>query len=125
MWREPRDNSTWMRPETLFRRLRVDTTFDGVTAECHVGLQRTFEDAKQQIATAVKDIQDRDKNKSKTPAAGAAKPEEKKDKQAASGELLPLWCKPPASSATVAGGTSAAPAAEAGAPAAGHVEVRS
>jgi len=94
-------------------------------AESHVQLQRALEDAKEQIAGAVKEIQERDKNKPKTSAASAPKPEKKEDKQAATGELLPLWVKPPAGSAAAAGGTSAAREAEAGAPAAGQLEVRS
>src|SRR5665647_2231863 len=39
--REPRDNSTWMRPEALFSRFRVNTAFNGVTAERHIGLNKT------------------------------------------------------------------------------------
>ena len=83
-------------------------------AESHVQLQKTIEQAKEQIAAAVKDIQEREKNKSKAPAASAAKREEKTDKPAASGELLPLWCKPPADAAAAAtSGNPSAPAPEA------------
>src|SRR5450759_2671052 len=38
--REPRGNSTRMRPEAFFRRFRIDTAFDGVTAERHVRLNK-------------------------------------------------------------------------------------
>lgn len=63
-------------------------------AESHVELQKTVEDAKEQIAAAIKDIQERQKNKSRSPAS-AAKCREKSDKTAANNELLPLWAKPP------------------------------
>jgi PRTRC genetic system protein E len=89
-------------------------------AESHVQLQRTLEDAKEQIATAVKEIQERDKKPKGAAAATAAKPEDKKDKPVA-GELLPLWCKPsdgPGAAAAENAGPSGGPAAE-------QVEVKS
>jgi PRTRC genetic system protein E len=63
-------------------------------AESHVQLQKTVEEAKEQIAAAVKDIQDREKTKSKS-SASSGKREEKSEKPAANNELLPLWVKPP------------------------------
>jgi PRTRC genetic system protein E len=63
--------------------------------ESHVGLQNTFDRARDQIAQAVKAIDERDKNKPK--AKTAASKQEQKQEQAKpdSGELLPLWCKEP------------------------------
>jgi PRTRC genetic system protein E len=63
--------------------------------ESHTQLQKTVEFATEQIAAAVKDIQERDKNKSKSSSVSAAKREEKSEKPAANNELLPLWVKPP------------------------------
>lgn len=88
-------------------------------AESHVQLQKTIEDAKEQIATAVKEIQERDK-KPKGATSNTAKPEEKKDKPG-TGELLPLWCKPQESSGT----DPVAKSAAAEQPATEQVEVKS
>ena len=71
--------------------------------ESHVNLQQTFDQAKEKIAAAVKAIDEREKNKPKTKSAAKqdnkqeTKTEQKQgdDKKSDSGELLPLWCKPP------------------------------
>jgi hypothetical protein len=85
-----------------------------VFAESHVHLQQTLEAAKAQIASAIKEIQERDRSKSKTSAPSASKPEEKQEKQASAGELLPLWVKPADGPATAAVPTPA-PAMQVGA----------
>ena len=63
--------------------------------ESHVRLQQTVDEAREKIAEAVKAVQERDKNKSKSktspPLATADKEEEKKP---GSRELPLLWCKP-------------------------------
>jgi PRTRC genetic system protein E len=77
-------------------------------ADSHVRLQKTLEAAKEQIAAAIKQIQEREKNKSKTTAARAEKVEEKNEKPGSSGELLPLWCKPSTGTGAIASETSSA-----------------
>jgi len=61
--------------------------------ESHGRLQHTLDEAREQIADAVKAVEERDKTKNKTKSGGTAtdKTEEKKSE---SGELLPLWCAP-------------------------------
>jgi PRTRC genetic system protein E len=75
-------------------------------AESHVQLQKTIEDAKEQIASAVKEIQDREKSKSKSSSASGGKREEKSETSAANNELLPLWVKPATEAPTPARGGS-------------------
>lgn len=48
-------------------------------AESHVQLQKTFDRAKEQIAEAVKAIEERDKNKSKSKTVAQTKPDEGAD----------------------------------------------
>jgi PRTRC genetic system protein E len=65
--------------------------------ESHIGLQQTFDRARDEIAQAVKAIDEREKNKPKPKAASAGKqdPKPQEAKKPGNGELLPLWCKPP------------------------------
>jgi PRTRC genetic system protein E len=57
-------------------------------AESHVRLQNTVDDARNQIAEAVRATEERDKNKSKTKSVSGGTT----DKKSGSDELLPLWC---------------------------------
>jgi PRTRC genetic system protein E len=61
-------------------------------AESHVRLQNTVDDARNQIAEAVRATEERDKNKSKTKSASGGTTDKKEDKKSGSDELLPLWC---------------------------------
>ncbi|MCU1305617.1 MAG: hypothetical protein JWN45_312 [Acidobacteriaceae bacterium] len=61
-------------------------------AESHVRLQNTVDDARNQIAEAVKATEERDKNKSKTKSVSGGATDKKEDKKSGSDELLPLWC---------------------------------
>ena len=64
--------------------------------ESHVGLQNTFDRARDQIEQAVRAIDEREKNKPKAKTAAASKHEQKQEQNKPdSGELLPLWCAPP------------------------------
>jgi PRTRC genetic system protein E len=49
--------------------------------ECHLGLQKTFDQAKEQIAEAVKAIEERDKSKHKSKVTGPTKPATESDVQ--------------------------------------------
>lgn len=109
----------------------IDAKLSGVLlqfVESHTQLQATFDRASMEISEAVKAIDERNKNKPKTKAAGAkaeqredakAKPDDGKSKPE---ETLPLWwtdssVQPPGVSA--AGQGSPAPATQAGSPQSG------
>jgi len=61
--------------------------------ESHGRLQHTLDEAREQIAEAVKATEERDKAKSKT-KNGSGTTDTKEEKKSGSGELLPLWCAP-------------------------------
>jgi PRTRC genetic system protein E len=109
----------------------IDAKFSGVLlqfVESHTQLQATFDRASVEISEAVKTIDERNKNKPKTKAAGAkteqkedakAKPDDGKSKPE---ETLPLWwtdssVQPPGVSD--AGQGSPAPATQTGSPQSG------
>jgi PRTRC genetic system protein E len=61
--------------------------------ESHGRLQHTLDEAREQIAEAVRAAEERDKSKTKTKsAAGGTATDKKEDKKSESGDLLPLWC---------------------------------
>jgi PRTRC genetic system protein E len=60
--------------------------------ESHARLQHSFDEAREQIAEAVRTTEERDKNKSKTKTASGGTTDKKEDKKSVSDELLPLWC---------------------------------
>jgi PRTRC genetic system protein E len=63
--------------------------------ESHGRLQHTLDEAREQIAEAVKAAEERDKTKSKPKnASGGAATDKNEEKKSESGELLPLWCAP-------------------------------
>lgn len=61
--------------------------------ESHGRLQHTLDEAREQIAEAVREAEERDKSKTKTKSANGAT-DKKEEKKSGSGELLPLWCAP-------------------------------
>ena len=63
--------------------------------ESHVSLQQTFDRARDEIAQAVKAIDEREKNKTKAKAPSSKQQPKQEENKSDSGELLPLWCKPP------------------------------
>ena len=77
-----------------------------------------MEQAKEEIANAVRVIQEREKTKSKASSVAVAKKdEEKKEPPAGGGELLPLWCMPSShASDTTANEKSDGPSASGAAP---------
>jgi PRTRC genetic system protein E len=61
--------------------------------ESHGRLQHTLDEAREQIAEAVREAEERDKTKSKTKSAsGGTATDRKEEKKSGSDELLPLWC---------------------------------
>jgi PRTRC genetic system protein E len=60
--------------------------------ESHGRLQHTLDEAREQIANAVRATEERDKTKSKTKSASGGTTDKKEDNKSASDELLPLWC---------------------------------
>ena len=60
--------------------------------ESHGRLQHTLDEAREQIAEAVRAAEERDKTKGKTKSAGGGTIDKKEEKKAGSDELLPLWC---------------------------------
>ncbi|HWO30017.1 MAG TPA: PRTRC system protein E, partial [Candidatus Acidoferrum sp.] len=58
---------------------------------CHLGLQKTLDRAKEQIADAVKAIEERDKNKAKSKPATPAKPASDTDTQKTATGSLDLF----------------------------------
>jgi PRTRC genetic system protein E len=62
--------------------------------ESHGRLQHTLDEARDQIAEAVKAAEERDKPKSKPKTASGGTTDTKEEKKSGSGELLPLWCAP-------------------------------
>jgi PRTRC genetic system protein E len=63
--------------------------------ESHGRLQHTLDEAREQIAEAVKAAEERDKTKSKTKSASDGTATDKnEEKKSGSDELLPLWCAP-------------------------------
>jgi PRTRC genetic system protein E len=63
--------------------------------ESHGRLQHTLDEAREQIADAVKAAEEREKNKSKAKSVGGGTITDKKEeKKSGSDELLPLWCAP-------------------------------
>jgi PRTRC genetic system protein E len=64
--------------------------------ESHGRLQHTLDEAREQIADAVRAAEERDKSKSKTKTknANGGTTDKKEEKKSGSGELLPLWCAP-------------------------------
>lgn len=63
--------------------------------ESHGRLQHTLDEAREQIAEAVKATEARDTSKSKTKSAsGGTVTDKKEEKKSGSSELLPLWCAP-------------------------------
>ena len=61
-------------------------------AQSHVRLQNAVDDARKEIAEAVKATEERDKNKSKTKSASGGTTDKKENKKTGADELLPLWC---------------------------------
>jgi PRTRC genetic system protein E len=61
---------------------------------CHVGLQKTFDQAKEQIADAVKAIEERDKSKHKSKLAAPTKPATETDAPKTSTGSLGLFDAP-------------------------------
>ncbi len=66
----------------------------GQFTESHVRLQHTLDQAREQIADAVKAAEERDKSKSKTKSTTGANADKKEEPQPGSDALLPLWCAP-------------------------------
>jgi PRTRC genetic system protein E len=62
--------------------------------ESHVRLQHTLDQAREEIADAVKAAEERDKSKSKTKSTTGANADKKEEPKSESGALLPLWCTP-------------------------------
>jgi PRTRC genetic system protein E len=63
--------------------------------ESHGQLQHTLDEARKQIAEAVRAAEERDKTKSKTKSAsGGTATDTKEENKSGSDELLPLWCAP-------------------------------
>jgi PRTRC genetic system protein E len=60
--------------------------------ESHGRLQHTLDEAREQIAEAVKTAEERDKTKGKAKSAIAGTADKKEEKKSGSDELLPLWC---------------------------------
>ena len=58
----------------------------------HGRLQHTLDEAREQIADAVRAAEERDKSKTKNASGGTT--DKKDEKKSGSGELLPLWCAP-------------------------------
>jgi PRTRC genetic system protein E len=63
-------------------------------AEAHVRLQHTLDEARVQIAEAVKATEEREKSMGKSKTSTAASTEPKEDKKSGADELLPFWCVP-------------------------------
>jgi hypothetical protein len=64
-----------------------------------VRLQNAVDDARNQIAEAVRATEERDKNKSKAKSASGGTSDRKEDKKSGSDELSPLWCASPSKAA--------------------------
>jgi PRTRC genetic system protein E len=62
--------------------------------ESHGRLQHTLDEAREQIAEAVKAAEERDKNKNKPKNANSGITDKKEENKSGSDELLPLWCAP-------------------------------
>lgn len=62
--------------------------------QSHGRLQHTLDEAREQIAEAVRAAEERDKSKTKTKNANGGTTDKKEEKKSGSGELLPLWCAP-------------------------------
>ncbi|MBZ5490268.1 MAG: PRTRC system protein E [Acidobacteriia bacterium] len=62
--------------------------------ESHGRLQHTLDEAREQIAEAVRAAEERDKTKTKTKSVGGTTTDKTEEKKSESGELLPLWCAP-------------------------------
>jgi PRTRC genetic system protein E len=60
--------------------------------ESHGRLQHTLDEAREQIAEAVREAEEREKSKAKTKSANGGPTDKKEEKKSGSGELLPLWC---------------------------------
>jgi len=60
--------------------------------ESHGQLQRTLDEARKQVAEAVRAAEERDKTKSKTKSASAGTTDKQEGKKSGSDELLPLSC---------------------------------
>jgi PRTRC genetic system protein E len=77
--------------------------------ESHGRLQHTLDEAREQIAEAVKATEERDKTKSKTKSAsGGTATDRKEEKKPGSDELLPLWCAPASKPAETGAGNDTA-----------------
>lgn len=61
-------------------------------AQSHVRLQNTVDDARKEIAEAVKATEERDKTKTKTKSASAGTTDKQEGKKSGADGLLPLWC---------------------------------
>jgi PRTRC genetic system protein E len=61
-------------------------------AQSHVRLQNTVDDARKEIAEAVKAAEERDKTKTRTKSASAGTTDKQESKKSGADELLPLWC---------------------------------
>lgn len=62
--------------------------------ESHGRLQHTLDEARERIAEAVREAEERDKSKTKTKSANGGTTDKKEEKKSGSDELLPLWCAP-------------------------------
>lgn len=60
--------------------------------ESHGRLQHTLDEAREQIAEAVRAAEERDKTKTKTKSASVGTTDKQEGKKSGSDELLPLWC---------------------------------